>query len=168
MRKDLHYLLIGMFCLFLAGLMSIGCRSRKPTVITRDSIVEKTVISYRDTIIRDTIPGKLIRVLVPLNNWQHTTLREPQGDQPHGKTVSNGHLHLSYLTSEKGIEIECKADSLIRVNRAQIQMINQLRKRISEHQITKVIYRVPWWAWIIMGAGAAFTCLYIIRIRSFF
>ncbi|KAA8483764.1 hypothetical protein BDE36_1770 [Arcticibacter tournemirensis] len=130
-------------------------RKFPPQTFTKDSIIERTTVEYRDTTIYDTVPGEQVKVYIPAGA---------------SGSKSSGHVHLRFKARDGGTEVECVADSLIREIKARNQVIDRLKKQLTEHQIVKYVSRVPWYVWVLCGAGwfcgMLFAALYLIRIRS--
>lgn len=145
-------ILIAFFAVFLqySCVTRKACDRKFPSQInTKDSISEKTVIHYRDTIIRDTIPGQTITLLIPPGK---------------SGSAKKGNLKLSVKQTDKGTEVECTADSLQRELKLKQQEIDRVRSQVRIETKIQTVERVPWWAWCIMGIGAFFSTLYIIRL----
>ena len=148
-----HLLLLSIIALAASACTTRKACERKfpPITITKDSIIEKTTITFRDTTIFDTVPGEKVTVFVPIGSTGSKT---------------NGHVHVHYKSTGDGVEVECISDSLIRELELKNKEIDRIKQHRTVHQIERVVTRVPWWAWILMGVSFGGNLLYIIRLKT--
>lgn len=129
--------------------MVTGCATQKrcsekypPAVIIHDSITTETVVDYRDTIIH--IPGKYITVTEYIKDT--VTLIDT--------VISKDNTHLSLLFHNGILTASCKADSLqmvISSLRSVLQKISRNNEKTIKIPVEVIKYRVPKWAWWLLG-----------------
>lgn len=144
-------------------ILSLGaCSTSKigsPSVITRDSIVERQVISYkRDTTI---IPGDTILLRVGI----------PCPDMVYHNSLQKGNAHLVVNIKNGQLTADCHTDSLLHI-------VDSLRETLIEKQawhsterrviitntVTKIKYRVPTWCWYLLLLNVVYV---VFKWRSF-
>ena len=121
------------------------CNDRyPPQIITKDSVVEREVVTYRDTTI--TVPGDSVKI--------HDTI--PCPDVVYHKEVKSksGRTTAKVDINKGTLTVECKTDSLQRVidSLASVIKTKEVYKTttvIKEKPVTK--YRIPKWCWWYIG-----------------
>lgn len=141
--------------LLASMLFCLSCVTRKkcaerypPQIITKDSIVEKENITYRDTTI--VVPGDSVQI--------HDSI--PCPDVVYHKTITSkiGKTKASVHINKGRLDVDCKTDSL----RAVVDSLVTISKTKELHRTETIIhnvpvikYRVPQWCWwyIVVTVG---------------
>lgn len=134
-----------------------SCRTAKlppaeTKIETKDSIIERETVVYRDTTI--ILPGDTTEITIPCPD---VTINEYAG---------KGRVKLSARSDGKGnVKINCAADSLTLVIDSLKNVIREKERYHSTVKETKVPYpvevvkyRVPRWCWWVLIYSISLTC----------
>ncbi len=148
--------LIGLaILLFLNSCVTLEkCNAKfPPQAITKDSIITKTTVSYRDTTLH--IKGEQIAI--------HDTIPCPELN--YSKSIKKKHLTASVVIKKGVITVDCAEDSLLKVNATLKETLSEI---ISNHsQVTiQEVFKTKWYdlacRWI------ALICIGISGVYLFF
>lgn len=121
-----------------------------PQIVTKDSIIEKEIITYRDTTI--TVPGDSVQI--------HDSI--PCPDVVYKKTAtSKGGKTTATVSINRGkLSVSCKTDSLRAVVDSLVTVDKTREVYKTEtviHEVPVIKYKVPRWVWwyILLSIGYA-------------
>lgn len=127
-----------------------------PQIVTKDSIIYKDVIEYVS--VRDTIPGDsvILRDTIPCAEAEiHKEVKS-----------SSGRTKVKVDISKGKVSIDCKTDSLIRVNDSlavKIRTLEKYRTETKTIQVPVIKYRTPTWCWVLLiGIIGYFVVRYLV------
>lgn len=144
--------------LFLSIVLFTSCVTQKrcaekypPEVSVKDSIIEKEVITYRDTTI--IIPGDTVQII--------DTIPCPGIVYKKKATSKSGHTTIDVSIDNGKLKVDCKTDSLQQVIDS-LATIFKDRQHFKTTTVTYPVpveivkYKTPKWAWYLLAFNVVF------------
>lgn len=149
----------------IAMLLFASCVTRKkcadrypPQIVSKDSVIERETVSYRDTTI--LVPGDRV----------HMTDTIPCPDVVYKKTVTSktGRTKASVTIDRGKLNVDCKTDSLQATIDSLKTIIREKEKYATQTitiEVPVIKYKIPGWIWLLLlGCLAALVIAYRIPI----
>lgn len=134
------------YILLIAAAAFVSCRSSRPAplpqVIIKDSVVERTTIEYRDTVIYR--PGEKIKISVPCPD---APVKDTQ--------VRKGNTALTIERRDNSLHITCETDSLrlvIDSLKSELREKQSYSQKVIVQTVTEQVFvnRIPKWVWYLV------------------
>lgn len=149
----------------IALLMVLGscrpCKDAESTVITKDSLVVKTEIKYRDTIVK--IPGDSVRVTMYVNCDSTGKANMPKVSMRSGKShftaeIKNGVAKFDCTCKQTEINLLLKEIQNTRLEKRVKEMRDVIYKKQPLSRFQKFFFITGIIAWVIILVAVAIFC----------